>query len=139
MYASGPACPPAVVTVTATTPGPAAAGALTATCVGLTLVTVAWFAPNITVTPAIELPKFVPVITTLLPPATGPFGGTMPVAVGTATYVYGSGPLVPLGVETLTLTVPGAAPAGATTVICPLLTLSTLPALPPNATFTPST
>ncbi|MNM85396.1 hypothetical protein D3C81_975090 [compost metagenome] len=70
--------PPAVVTRTSTVPVPA--GAVAVTCVGLLMVT-----PEAAVVPkatAVVPVKPVPVMTTLLPPATGPKAGVIPLTTG---------------------------------------------------------
>jgi hypothetical protein len=63
----------------------------------------------------------VPVMMTVVPPASGPFAGEMPVTVGEPGALYvnssaGESALVPAGVSTVTSTVP-AVPAGETAVI----------------------
>lgn len=71
--------------------------------------------PNFT---ALSPVKFVPVIVTLVPPATGPPEGDIEVTVGPATYVKmsdGDCALIPPGVVTVTSTTP--VPGGATAVI----------------------
>ena len=74
-----PLCPPELVTVTVTAP-PLPAGLVAVIVVLLTTTTfVAAVAPNITVAPAA---KFVPVIVTPVPPATGPLFGDTPLTVG---------------------------------------------------------
>ena len=67
--------------------------------------------------------KSVPVRPTALPPNGPPAFGETPVTVGIgATYVYGRLPVVPPGVVTVTLTLPGGL-AGMMTVICVLLSM----------------
>src|SRR5271165_699064 len=74
--------PPAVVTVTSTTPRPA--GAVAVTEVAVFAVMVAAVAPKST---AVAEPRFVPVMTTLVLPVEGPLVGRMLVTVGTAVTV----------------------------------------------------
>ena len=74
--------PPAVVTVTSTVPA-LPAGAVAVICVALfTVNDVAFVAPNFT---AVAPERFVPAIVTLVPPASGPEVGEIPVTVGGAT------------------------------------------------------
>src|ERR1700740_524298 len=66
--------------MTVTAPA-ACAGVVAVICVGLTTTTfVAVLLPNVTVAPAA---KFVPLIVTAVPPATGPLFGDMLLTVGT--------------------------------------------------------
>ena len=74
--------PPEVVTVTSTTPEPA--GAVAVTVVALLAVMVPAVAPKWT---AVGELRLVPVMTTWVPPATGPEVGAMEVTVGTPMYV----------------------------------------------------
>ena len=72
--------------------------------------------PNVT---AVAPVNPVPVIVTVVPPATGPDTGVIPVTVGMGSYVNwsaGEVALVPPGVVTVTSTVP-AVPAGETAVM----------------------
>jgi hypothetical protein len=76
-----PLCPLLLVTVTVTAPLPA--GVVAVIDVALTTTTfVAAVAPNFTVAPAA---KFVPVIVTAVPPATGPLLGLTLLTVGATT------------------------------------------------------
>jgi hypothetical protein len=76
-----PLCPPELVTVTVTAPA-LPAGVVAVIVVPFTTVTfVAATVPNVTVAPAT---KFVPVIVTAVPPATGPLLGDTPLTVGDA-------------------------------------------------------
>jgi hypothetical protein len=76
-----PLCPLLLVTVTVTAPLPA--GVVAVIDVALTTTTfVAAVAPNFTVAPAA---KFVPVIVTAVPPATGPLFGLTLLTVGATT------------------------------------------------------
>src|ERR1700737_4266403 len=93
-------------------------------------------APNLT---AVAFVKFVPMIVTDVPPEAGPDGGRTAETAGGgegARYVNWSAALValvPLGVVTVTSTVPE--PAGAVAVICVLLSTLKLDAdARPNAT-----
>ena len=105
--------PPGVVTVTVTAPAtPAGAVAVTATPERTTTF-VAAFAPNITPVAPV---RFVPVIVTDVPPATGPLVGLNNDTVGAATYVNETAFVdVPPGVVTVTADTP-AAPTGVTAV-----------------------
>jgi hypothetical protein len=97
---------------------------------------VAAVAPNFTVAPAA---KFVPVIVTAVPPATGPLLGLTLLTVGVTTYVNPLArlPLCPLTV-TVTVTAP-ALPAGVVAVIDVLLTTTTFVAAAlPNVTVAPA-
>jgi hypothetical protein len=101
------------------------------------LTLVAAVPPNVTVAPAA---KFVPVIVTAVPPATGPLFGDTLLTVGTTTYVnpFVRLPLCPLTV-TVTVTAP-ALPADVVAVIVVLFTTFTLvAAVPPNVTVAPTT
>jgi len=107
------AVPPIVVTLTVTAPVPAAVVAVI--CVAeLTVKLAAAVAPNCTdVAPV----KLVPVMTTDVPPVSGPDVGARPVTVGAGTKVNVPADVpVPLTVVTLTLTAP--VPAAVTVVIC---------------------
>ena len=76
-----PLCPPELVTVTVTAPA-VPAGVVAVMVVLLTTVTlVADALPKVTVAPAV---KFVPVMVTAVPPATGPLLGLTLVTVGDA-------------------------------------------------------
>jgi hypothetical protein len=91
--------------------------------------------PNVTVAP---VAKFVPVIVTDVPPATGPLLGLTLLTVGGATYVNPLArlPLCPLAV-TVTDTAP-ALPAGVVAVIVVLFTTTTFVAAAlPNVTVAP--
>jgi hypothetical protein len=108
--------PPGVVTVTLTAPA-ACAGDVAVIWVAESTVNTAEFDPNITVVAPVKL---VPLMTTEVPPATGPEVGVKLVTAGAAaaTYVNASGAApVPLGVVTVTDT-PPAACAGVVAVIC---------------------
>ena len=73
--------PPVVVMRTSTVPVPA--GAVAVICVALlTVKPVAAVAPKVT---AVVVLKFVPVMTSVLPPVAGPVVGEMLVTVGAAT------------------------------------------------------
>jgi hypothetical protein len=74
--------PPAVVTVTCTVPAVPAGATAVIWVAELTVNEVAGVAPKLT---AVAPVKFVPVSTTVVPPATGPALGTIAVRVGTAT------------------------------------------------------
>ena len=98
----------------------------------VTLNVVAFTPSNVT---AVAPVKFVPVIVTLVPPATGPEDGLTLVTVGAATYVN---PLafepVPPAVVTATVTAP-AVLAGVVAVIwVALLTVKLVAFVPPNLT-----
>ena len=76
--------PPVVTTVTSTVPLPA--GAVAVICVALfTVNLLALVAPNLT---AVAPVKFVPVMTTEVPPVAGPLDVARLLTVGAATYVY---------------------------------------------------
>ena len=129
-----PLCP---LTVTVTVTAPALpAGVVAVIDVLLTTTTlVAAVPPNVTVAP---LAKFVPVIVTAVPPATGPLFGLTFVTVGKTAYVnpLAKLPLCPFTV-TVTVTAPAAC-AGVVAVIEVLLTTTTLlAAVPPNVTVAP--
>jgi hypothetical protein len=97
---------------------------------------VAALLPNVTVAPAA---KFVPVIVTAVPPATGPLFGDTLLTVGITAYVYPFARLPPgtPGFVTVTVTAP-ALPAGVVAVICvPLTTTTFVAALLPNVTVAP--
>jgi hypothetical protein len=131
-----PLCP---LTVTVTLTAPALpAGVVAVMLVLLTTTTfVAAALPNVTVAP---VAKFVPVIVTDVPPATGPLFGLTLLTVGVTTYVYPFArlPLCPLTV-TVTVTAPSA-PAGAVAVIVVLFTTATFVAATlPNFTVAPET
>ena len=132
-----PLSPLLFVTVTVTAPV-APAGVVAVIDVALTTVTpVAAVEPNFTVAP---VAKFVPVIVTAVPPATGPLFGDTLVTVGGAAYVYPLArvPLCPLTV-TVTVTAP-AVPAGVVAVIDVALTTVTFVAEAlPNVTVAPVT
>ena len=103
------AVPPIVVTLTVTAPMPAAVTAVI--CVAeLTVKLAAAVAPNFTdVAPV----KLVPVMTTLVPPASGPDVGARPVTVGAGTNVkVPTDVAVPPPVVTLTFTAPAPAADG---------------------------
>jgi hypothetical protein len=126
---------PGLVTVTVTAPA-APAGVVAVIDVLLATTTlVAATPPNVTVAP---LAKFVPVIVTAVPPATGPLFGDTLVTVGVPIYVN---PLVRLPLcppeVTVTVTAP-AVPAGVVAVIDVLLATTTLVAdALPNVTVAP--
>jgi hypothetical protein len=125
-----------LVTVTVTAPA-LLAGVVAVIDVLLTTTTfVAAVLPNFTVAPET---KFVPVIVTAVPPATGPLAGDMPVTVGATAYVnpFARLPLCDPTFVTVTVTAP-AAPAGVVAVIDVLLTTTTfVAAAPPNVTVAP--
>src|SRR5277367_1942575 len=93
--------------------------------------------PKVTVAP---LAKFVPVIVTAVPPATGPLAGDTLVTVGRTTYVYPFVrlPLCPTELVTVTVTAP-ALPAGVTAVIVVAFTTVTpVAAVLPKVTVAPA-
>src|SRR6185437_4839869 len=104
--------PPSVVTLTVTEPVPAGDSALI--CVDeSTVYEVAGVPPKFTTVAPV---KPVPVITTIVPPDSGPLPGARAEIVGTGTYVYvPKDTAVPFAVVMLRLTAP--VPAGATAVI----------------------
>ncbi len=104
-----------MVTRTLTVTLPVRAGAIAEICVlESTVNDVAGVLPKVTdVAPV----KFVPVSTTVLPPAAEPVPGLTVPRVGAEKYVNETLLLVPFGVTTLTWTVP-AEWAGEVTVIC---------------------
>ena len=133
-FARLPLCPP-TVTVTVTAPA-ADAGVVAVIVVLFTTTTfVADPFPNFTVAP---VAKFVPVIVTAVPPATGPLFGLTLLTVGVTTYVY---PFVRLPLCPLTVTVTVTAPelpAGVVAVIVVLFTTTTFVAAAlPNFTVAP--
>lgn len=73
--------PPGVVTVRSTTPA-ASAGAVAVMDVAESAEVAPATVPNLT---AVAAERFVPVMTTLVPPAIGPFVGRIPVTAGRAT------------------------------------------------------
>src|SRR5208283_830056 len=108
--------PPGVVTVTSTVPAEPTGETAVIWVVEVTVKLDAAVVPNIT---AVAPVNPVPVIVTVVPPATGPAAGVIPVTTGTGSYVNSSAgevALVPPGVVTVTSTVP-AEPAGETAVI----------------------
>jgi len=125
-----------LVTVTVTTPA-LPAGVVAVIVVLFTIVTpVAAVPPNVTVAPAA---KFVPVIVTAVPPATGPLFGLTLLTVGGAMYVNPLArlPLPPPVFVTVTVTAP-ALPAGVVAVIVVLFTTVTpVAAALPNVTVAP--
>src|SRR5208283_1539080 len=130
--------PPGVVTVTSTVPVPA--GETAVILVPDTTVTLlAPVKPKSTVAPVTNP---VPVTVTVVPPATGPAAGEMPVTAGTGSYVNWSDAevaLIPPGVVTVTSTVP-AEPAGETAVILvPDTTVTLLAPVKPKSTVAPVT
>jgi hypothetical protein len=130
-----PLCP-FTVTVTVTAPGLPAGVVAVIVVLFTTLTFVAAALPNVTVAPA---PKFVPVIVTPVPPATGPLFGDTLVTVGITAYVNPLArlPLCPFTV-TLTVTAP-ALPAGVVAVIVVLFTTLTFVAEAlPNVTVAPA-
>ena len=93
--------------------------------------------PNVTVAP---VAKFVPVMVTAVPPATGPLFGLTLVTVGSTMYVNALArlPLCPPELVTVTVAVP-ALPAGVVAVMVVLLTTVTLvAAVEPNVTVAPA-
>jgi len=93
--------------------------------------------PNFTVAP---VAKFVPVIVTAVPPATGPLFGLTLLTVGTSTYVNPLArlPLCDPTLVTVTVTAP-ALPAGVVAVMLVLLTTTTfVAAVLPNVTVAPA-
>src|SRR5450631_1248796 len=124
------AVPPTVVTLTVTAPMPAAVVAVIWVA-ELTMKLAAAVAPNLTdVAPV----KLVPVMTTDVPPASGPLVGARPLIVGAGTNVKlpAEAP-EPLGVVTLTVTAP--MPAAVVAVIWVAeLTVKLAAAVAPNFT-----
>jgi hypothetical protein len=121
-----------VVTVTSTVPA-LSAGEVAVMEPATSLVTLAMVVPNLT---AVALLRLVPVIVTLVPPASGPALGLTPVTVGAATYVNWSldeVAEVPPGVVTVTSTVP-ALSAGEVAVMEPATSFVTLAVVVPNLT-----
>ena len=123
-----------VTTVISTVPLPA--GAVAVICVALfTVKPLAVLAPNFT---AVAPVKFVPVITTEVPPVAGPADVPRLLTVGAPTYEYLSlalVALVPAPVTTVISTTP-ATWAGAVAVICvALLTVKPLALVAPNFTL----
>src|SRR5450631_2099400 len=105
--------PLGVVTLTVTAPTPAAVTAVIWVA-ELTVKLAAAVAPNFT---AVAPVKLVPVMTTLVPPASGPDVGVRPEIVGAGMKVkVPTDVAVPPIVVTLTVTAP--APAAVTAVIC---------------------
>jgi hypothetical protein len=130
-----PLCP---LTVTVTVTAPALPAGVVAVIVVLftKLTFVAAVPPNVTVAP---VAKFVPVMVTAVPPATGPLFGDTLLTVGTTTYVnpFVKLPFCPPGFVTVTVTAP-APPAGVVAVIVVLFTkLTFVAAVPPNVTVAP--
>ena len=126
---------PLPVTVTSTVPEPA--GLVAVIDVALFTVTpVAAVEPNATVSPDA---KPVPVMVTVVPPATGPLVGLTALTATGGTYVNVSAELVELvcpPLVTVTSTVPE--PAGLVAVIdVALFTVTPVAAVPPNATVAP--
>ena len=114
---------------------PVPAGAVAEMEVGLmTVKLVADVVPNLT---AVAPLKFVPVMVTVVPPATGPLDGETPVSAGSAINVNWSAAdvtLVPSGVVTVTSTVP--VPAGEVAVMVDgLTTVNAVAATTPNLTL----
>src|SRR4029077_8573087 len=133
-FARLPLCP-FTVTVTVTAPA-LPAGVVAVIVLAFTPPTfLAEPFPNFTVAP---VAKFVPVIVTAVPPATGPLFGLTLLTVRVTTYVYPFVrlPLCPLPV-TVTVTAP-ALPAGVVAVIVVAFTTTTFVAEPfPNFTVAP--
>ena len=130
-----PLCP---FTVTVAVTAPTLPAGVVAVIVVLftTTTLVAAVPPNVTDAAAA---KFVPVIVTAVPPATGPLFGATLISVGTTTYVYPFTrfPLCPLTV-TVTVAAP-TLPAGVVAVIVVPFTTTTLPAdVPPSVTVAPA-
>ena len=108
--------PPGVVTVTSTVPAVPAGETAVIWVAEVTVKLDAETVPNFTTVAPVNP---VPVTVTVVPPATGPDAGVIPVTVGTGSYVNwsaGEVALVPPGVVTVTSTVP-AVPAGETAVM----------------------
>ena len=130
-----PLCP---FTVTVTVTAPAAPVGVVAVIVVLFTTTtfVAEPFPNFTVAPAA---KFVPVMVTPVPPATGPLFGLTLLTVGVTTYVYPFArlPLCEPAFVTVTVTAP-VLPAGVVAVIVvPFTTTTFVAAALPNVTVAP--
>jgi hypothetical protein len=125
------------VTVTVTAPALPEAGVVAVIVVAFTTTTfVAAVLPNFTVAP---VAKFVPVIVTAVPPATGPLFGLTLVTVGVTTYVNPLArlPLCDPTLVTVTVTAP-ALPAGVVAVIVVAFTTVTpVAAALPNVTVAP--
>ncbi len=115
MYVAAPDVPLLVVTVTLTAPAAVPAGAVTVSEVADADVTVAALDPKSTVSPDAVALNAVPVMVTVVPPASGPLVGLIDVIDGALLYVYVAAFDVPLTVATVTLTEP-AEPAGAVAV-----------------------
>src|ERR1700752_1726156 len=101
-----------------------------------TVTAVAAVLPKVTVAPAA---KFVPVMVTAVPPATGPLFGLTLLTVGPTTYVYPFAklPLCEPTLVTVTVTAPEL-PAGVVAVIVVLFTTVTpVAAALPNFTVAP--
>jgi len=124
--------PPAVVTVTSTTPA-LPAGEVTVTDVALLAVIEPAVAPNVTEVAEVRL---VPVMTTLVPPAVGPLLGVTEVTVGAPAKVNRSPAEVadvPPAVVTVMSTAP-ALPTGEVTVTDVAVLTVIEPAVAPNLT-----
>ena len=123
------AVPPDVVTVTVTAPAECA-GATTASDVPLLVPSVAAVLPKVTEVAPL---RFVPLIVTKLPPATGPCAGEIPLIVGAvASNVY-EVVAVPPGVVTVTMTGPGECAGTVTASEVPLF-VPRVAAVLPNVT-----
>ena len=117
--------PAGVVTVTSAVPVPAGLVAV----IEVSLTTVTFVAAVVPKSTAVAPVNPVPVIVTVVPPASGPDVGLKPVTLGAVTAVYvnwsaGDVAEVPPGVTTVTSTVP--VPAGLSAVIEVSLTTVTL-------------
>jgi hypothetical protein len=131
-----PLDPPAVDTVTSTTPA-LPAGAVQTTVAELTTTTAtAGVDPNFTVVPVTNP---VPVTVTRDPPARGPAAGLTPSTTGAGSYVNlseGDVALVPPPVETVTSTTPEV-PGGAVAAIDVALLTTDVAVTAPNFTVAP--
>ena len=136
MNDSGAVVPAGVVTVTFT--APAAPGGVTQVLVfeSRTATFRQEALPTETLAPGT---KFVPVMTSVVPPPVGPIDGVSPVVVGGTAYVNAAGAVaVPSAVVTATSTGP-TAPVGVSQVIVEESTTDTLVhAFPPTSTVDPA-
>ena len=130
--------PPGVVTVTSTVPTLADGADAVSWVADLNVTEVAALEPKSTVAPET---KFVPVIVTIVPPAIGPAAGLTALTVGRS-YPYWSAEemgLVPPGVVTVTLTVPGLADGAVAASWVVDLNVTEVAGLEPKSTVAPET
>jgi hypothetical protein len=123
--------PPAATTATFTFPAP---GGLTAeiVVVGLAVKLSAATEPNRT---AEGVVRWVPLMVTVVPPASGPDDGVIEMMVGAVTYLYlAADDAVPPVVVTLMVTVPPGVWRGAVTLIWVDPGVVTAPGVDPNVT-----